>query len=337
MMSRISVCIPVYNTERFLAECLESVAAQDFDGGIEILVLSDASRGKDENGRCAKKIVRKFEKSHKDLIRAGKISIRYLENSKNRALVEVRRTLVNESSGEYIFMLDSDDTIPPNALSVLYRAASEHDADIVHGDCVTVSQDGKTHVESLNEFHPFCGTLKGAEVFESCFFKGLYRPIIASKLIRTSVYREAFEQIPYIYAHMAEEIIQYFFVARLSHAYVGIETPVYIYRQGVGITGKKITSLDEWEKVCSTASIITTLYEWAENQTVNQPDDGSAQELMHAIQRLAKSYCCNNVEQLRAKVAPELYTAAREMLCEYWGEDAIERTEDYLFHPKKSV
>ena len=53
----VSVCVPVYDTERFLEKCLEAALAQDFDR-FEIVVASDASRGKDERGRRAKKIVK---------------------------------------------------------------------------------------------------------------------------------------------------------------------------------------------------------------------------------------------------------------------------------------
>ena len=57
----ISVCIPLYNTEPFLAQCLRSVYTQDFES-FEIIVVSDASKGKDEKGRKAKKIVKLAQK-----------------------------------------------------------------------------------------------------------------------------------------------------------------------------------------------------------------------------------------------------------------------------------
>ena len=60
----ISVCLPVYETEPYLEACLRSVITQDFDS-FEILVLNDASFGRDERGRSAKKIVRAMEKECK--------------------------------------------------------------------------------------------------------------------------------------------------------------------------------------------------------------------------------------------------------------------------------
>ena len=333
-MPEISVCIPVYNTESYLPQCLKSVAEQDFSFGIEILILSDASKGKDESGRSAKKIVKDVKKylakARGKVISTGSMTVRYLENSQNLSLIESRRRLVSESRGEYIFMLDSDDFLPPNALSSLYEAALQNKADIVQGDCVTVDSEGKNHAESKNEFHPYDGILERDEIFKKCFCEGKYRPVIATKLIRREIYQKAFDEIPFIKAHMAEEVIQYFFVARFASRYVGIKIPVYFYRVGVGVTSRKITELSEWKKICSTASIFTALYSWIEEKTAESEKNPLDEEEMHALSRLARIYCVNNVRQLKNSVAPELQGKAREMLSDYWGEEAIKNTEEFL-------
>ena len=61
MSPLITVCIPVFDTEPYLAQCLLSVYTQDFSD-FEVVVVSDASRGKDEKGRTAKKIVKMAQK-----------------------------------------------------------------------------------------------------------------------------------------------------------------------------------------------------------------------------------------------------------------------------------
>ena len=321
----ISVCIPVYNTEFYLAHCLESIVTQTFAGMVEVLVLSDASPGRDEKGRTAETIVKTFRKS---------LNIRYLENSQNLALVETRRQLVSEACGDYIFMLDSDDFLPQNALTTLYEAAIKYNADIVQGDCVTLDQEGKKHVESSNEFHPYEGHLEGKAVFDDCFLSHKYRPLITSRLIRREVYEKALAEIPYIRVHMAEEVIQYFFIAFFSKKYVGINVPVYNYRIGVGITTKKISALEDWRKVCSTASVITALYAWVEEEKCVNGQSPLDEKGMAALQALAKAYCLNNVKQLRNNVVPELYDNAHSMLCDYWGPEAVKNTEAYLDREK---
>ena len=77
----ISVCIPVYNTEQYLKQCINSVLEQDCPYIIEVIVVNDASPGRDENSRTAEKIVKEFRKD------AGDICIKYLENSQNLSLI----------------------------------------------------------------------------------------------------------------------------------------------------------------------------------------------------------------------------------------------------------
>ena len=317
----ISVCIPVYNTERYLVQCLESIMSQTFTGKVEVLVLSDESPGQDEKGRTAAKIVKAFKNN---------LNIRYLENSQNLALIETRRRLVNEAYGDFIFMLDSDDFLPQGALETLYETAVKNDADIVQGDCITLDSEGKEHVESINEIHPYLGVLEGRDIFDECFCTNKCRPVITAKLIRRDVYQKAFEEIPYIRVHMAEEVIQYFFIALFSKKYVGIKTPVYNYRIGVGITTKMISNLEDWRKVCSTASVITALYAWVEEKTRAYGKNPLDENEMKALQNLAKAYSLDNVKQLRNNVVNELYEDAYHMLCDYWGEEAIRNTEEFL-------
>ena len=103
-MPLISVCIPVYNTELFLLQCLRSVINQDF-ADFEIIIVSDSSRGKDAQGRSAKKIVRLAQKecnSFRKSKNLSKVKIRFIEHRQNRGILEVRRTLCYEARGEYI-------------------------------------------------------------------------------------------------------------------------------------------------------------------------------------------------------------------------------------------
>lgn len=320
----ISVCIPVYNTEKYLEQCVKSVLEQDYPGIIEIIIVNDASPGRDEKGRKAEKIVKALRRD------AGSIPIKYLENSHNLSLIETRRRLVNEALGQYIFMLDSDDFIPQGALKTLYETALKNDADIVQGDTVTLDMEGKNHVESQNETKAYKGILEGREIFDACFCDKKYKALITSKLIKADLYKKAFEEIPYINVHMAEEIIQYFFIALFAKKYAGINVPVYSYRIASGITVRQIRDLKDWSRVCSTASIITALYAWLEEKTAVTGQAPLNEKEMKGLQQLAKAYCVNNVEQLRTNVAPELYDSARSMLCDYWGETAIKNTEEFL-------
>ena len=131
----ISVCIPVFETEPLLEACLESVITQDFDS-FEVVIVSDASRGKDSKGRSAKKIAGAMQKKCKQQRKSKAlppVKFHFIENNLNRGILEVRRTLCNQAKGQYITQLDSDDQLEPGALSALYEASQNGKIDIVHG------------------------------------------------------------------------------------------------------------------------------------------------------------------------------------------------------------
>ncbi len=107
----ISVCIPLYDTEPFLAQRLHSIAVQDF-ADFEVVIVSDASRGKDDKGHNAKKIISIAHKEAEKIRKASSLKsvyVNYIEHDENRGLIEARRTLIYESRAQYITMLDSDD------------------------------------------------------------------------------------------------------------------------------------------------------------------------------------------------------------------------------------
>lgn len=130
MYPKISVCIPVYNVEKYIRRCLESIFMQDFKE-IEIIVVDDCSP---DNSMA---IVRELAESDP--------RIRIIRNDRNMGLNWTRRTGYEAAKGDYIFFLDSDDTIPSSALLLLYEKAVTSDADIVIGQVSFVSGGKKDY------------------------------------------------------------------------------------------------------------------------------------------------------------------------------------------------
>ena len=115
---KISVCIPVFETEPYLAQCLNSVLLQNFDS-FEVIVVSDASTGCDEKGRKEEKKIKAVSKYCNKIRKKNSqniVSVRFIENEKNRGIFEVRRTLTNSSQGDYLCFVDSDDELAASAL-----------------------------------------------------------------------------------------------------------------------------------------------------------------------------------------------------------------------------
>ena len=114
-MPILSILIPVYNVEKYLAQCLESVINQTLSD-IEIIVINDGSKDNSLN------IIKDFAAKDKRIIVIDKENEGY-GKSMNRGL--------DVASGKYIGIVESDDWIEPNMYEKLISTAEKYKADIV--------------------------------------------------------------------------------------------------------------------------------------------------------------------------------------------------------------
>ena len=327
----VSVCIPVYNSEPYLMRCLESVAAQDFPGAkTEIIIVNDASCGTDADGNDCAAIVKSFKKQHKR-------NIKLFCHTRNKGLVEARRTAICEAEGEYICIVDSDDWLTPGALRLLYEAAQNTGADIVQGkanavlppDFSFLSKDEQSSVKktaekkqktaNITSKEPLLGKdiLKGYTVLRN------HSGFLWGKLILRETYLNALEHISPIFCTMLEDTIQYFFIAFEAKKYVSIDATVYNYSINTGIsTGTRITTLSQWEHICSAASVFTALFD----EISRLPKDSFLPEEMYAVKKECRGMLRKNIQQMDF-VTPELKKEARNILCEYWGHSFVQEVE----------
>ena len=321
----LSVCIPVFHAEGTLQRCLDSVWKQNQEfTDWEVLVVNDGSSGWDDCGRKCKKIVKDFRKAHK----LSKKQVIYLEHRSNLGLLEARRTLVEAAHSNFILMLDSDDYLLPGALKTLYEAECKSGADIVHAGAESVLE----LQEKINNVYE--GTLNGPEIFNGFLVKNNHVGFLWAKLIRRELYLEALSYIPFTRCVFAEDFLQYFLISYFAKKYVGIKKPVYHYSVESGISSsKKITDLERWVQVCSTANVFTILFE-AVKEFPAKGLEPLSQEQMEALRFLSRSYLVNNIKQMRAQIIPELQSQAREILCDCWGEDFVEMMEKALDKPE---
>lgn len=321
----ISVCIPVYDTEPLLAQCLRSVIAQDFPD-FEVVLVSDASRGKDEKGRTAKKIVKIMQKEcdkSRSLRGLPKVPFRFLEHKENRGLIEVRRSLCYEARGFYMTQLDSDDEMAEGALTALYETASQSGADIVHGTSTAGYFDEQgifTPIKENRYGKIFYGKIEGRDVFRRWLMNGDFTANTWGKLIKRDLWVRAYENIPYTECNMADDVLLFFFLAQYAKSYIGIEAKVYRYRVNTGMSSqRKIDTIQKWKMICSTASVFTIISQCVEEFC--QPDE------IEKIRGMTRYYLDNNIKQMREVVVPELKEKARALLCDYWGTGFVEKME----------
>ena len=117
-MYNVSIIIPVYKVEEYLADCLKSVLKQTFQN-YEIILVDDGSPD-----HCPQLC---DEWGKKD----SRISVIHRENG---GLSAARNTGVRAAKGDYLYFLDSDDELTPDALEVMYRLIEAHPSvDLVQG------------------------------------------------------------------------------------------------------------------------------------------------------------------------------------------------------------
>lgn len=316
----VSICIPVHNTEKFLPRCLDSVAEQKFDG-LELVLINDQSTGKDELGRNCKKIVRSFYKK-------SKIPVVYLVHNQYVPLLETRRQLVEQAHGEYILMVDSDDFLAPGAVQTLYDAAKLKGADITCGqERIYKISENKIEI-TQNRYSCFKdGDLFDREVFDSWLIRNETSAFLWAKLINRELFLTALNAIPYMDCSLSVDVPMYFFIAYYAKSYYGINDVVYYYLTNEGITNQKpIDDLKKWRRHCTVASIYSLLLTF-EGELTEEEREG--------IRNLSRTFMRFSILRLRNQVIPELRPRAREMLCEFWGEDYVETIEKFIDEAEK--
>lgn len=115
----ITLITPVYNTERFLAQCLQSLFAQTIAQQIEYIFIDDAS-----TDNCPR-MLKSAAEQH------GNLNIRVVTNTHNQGSAASRNSGIRLAHGKYVMFVDSDDWIEPDMAETLLHTATTNNADVV--------------------------------------------------------------------------------------------------------------------------------------------------------------------------------------------------------------
>ena len=112
----ITVCVPVYNVERYLCECLDSIFSQNY-ADFDVVLVDDGST--DSSGAICDEYAARYPQQalvfHKD----------------NEGLLLARRDGFALAAGDYVMCVDSDDALVPGALALVAATAAKTSADVV--------------------------------------------------------------------------------------------------------------------------------------------------------------------------------------------------------------
>ena len=224
---QISVVIPMYNVEKYVGECLDSLLCQTFQD-FEVIVVDDCSTD------GSRQVVEKYQpKFH------GRLHI--FETEKNSGGCTLPRNIGMEyASGKYFFFLDSDDLIIKTGLEQLYNVAEEFQADVVQ--CETFYTSETPHLKgaelTVKSFKPSgyvtVPTLETENIRQRIekFHEQKYVWTAWSKLLRRDFMLE--NEIVFPLTMNVEDLVFTIYCLSCAKRFVKIPTPINIYRYRPG-------------------------------------------------------------------------------------------------------
>ena len=131
----ISIIVPIYNTEKYLNKCLDSLVNQT-KKELEFILINDGSIDNSEE------IIKKYKDER----------IKYFKN-KNQGIGKTRNFGIEKSTGKYLMFLDSDDYLEENACELLFNKAVKESLDIVVCDYYKVYSNGNKEDFLISDFN----------------------------------------------------------------------------------------------------------------------------------------------------------------------------------------
>ena len=170
----VTIGIPLYNVQDYIRRALDSALSQLYNS-IEYLIVDDCSND------SSSKIVLDIKNSH-----PRGMHIRVITNRHNMGVSGARNIILDEAQGEYLYLMDSDDVIFENTISLLMNSIHEYDADIAFGSFEKISVAGtkklykypKLFFSNDDEFAMFAYRKYGGIQASSCNY-----------LVKTSILR----------------------------------------------------------------------------------------------------------------------------------------------------
>lgn len=244
----ISIIIPVYNVQDYIARCLDSCINQSFSD-IEILVVDDC--GSDDSVQIAREYAARDSR------------IQIISNPRNLGTFNARLEGVKHASGAYMMFVDADDYLVSDACERIYAKVDA---------CATpnISESSapltcKSHSEDTNSLPDivFFGMR-----FEPRTFKRVSPPVITKTLRDSEVLCEVFAHTCHTsvarmcedsHLTMSEDVLKSFYLCAMARNSVGIRDKLYVYCESSSSITRKIDTQTRDRKIADKQRVISEL------------------------------------------------------------------------------
>lgn len=123
----VSIILPVFNAERFLSQCLDSILRQTYQDW-ELIAVDDGSKD------GSMEILKSYEKREHRI---------HIISKENEGVSIARNIALKHAHGDYIYFVDSDDIVMPEGLMILVKAMDSNKATFVKSDFLPIDEQGK--------------------------------------------------------------------------------------------------------------------------------------------------------------------------------------------------
>lgn len=214
----ITICVPVYNVENYLEDCLDSLYSQDYSS-YDIVLVDDGST--DRSGVICDRYKEKYPEKTT------------VVHKQNEGLLLTRRVAFSRALGDYVMCVDSDDKLYAGALTAVASVITATNVDVVRFGYTRnqeyVIPDSAPSICYLAEekslvLRRFCQATDGSEN-PMCF-----------KAIRRSCVGVDFDFSPFKGLTFAEDFLQTVVALDRANTFCYMDVPLYYYRPGSGIT-----------------------------------------------------------------------------------------------------
>lgn len=165
----MSIIVPVYNVEKYITDCFQSIINQTYSGPMECLFIDDC--GGDGSIDILERLVEAYD---------GPIRFNIIRHQKNSGPSVARNSGIKNSKGDYIFFMDSDDQLYPQTIENLLDAAvRESQPDIVLG-----SYQVNIPESFINQYHYKYKVYNGQPVIAKAFLDDTFFCMSHNKLVR---------------------------------------------------------------------------------------------------------------------------------------------------------
>lgn len=230
----LTIVIPVYNVEKYLPQCLDSIFNQSLNiSDFEVIIVNDCSKG-----NC-KEIIEEYKKKY--------YNIKLINHEYNKGLYQARRTGIFNSKGKYIMHVDGDDylSFKENNKDFLKKAIDKlnsSNADILFFDCIHIDGEKEWKEQWFNPPN----SLNGNKKIIGYFLDVSNVHTVCIKIYRKSILYLAYNDLPDINnISLLEDMFQNIFISYYAKSTITINQDFYCYRYLKDSNSRKLRKTKE--------------------------------------------------------------------------------------------